>query len=197
MKQIYFATKNKGKVSYLTNSLKSYNVEVIHVSMELPEPRSDDLREIAKEKVLFAFEKIKKPCVVVDSGFYIHSLNGFPRAFVNFTLETIGVKGMLDLIKEKPRTCEFRNCLAYIDKSIAEPVYFESAVKGSLAENLRGKMDDKRDYSWSDLWLVFIPQGESRTLAEMNFNDYQEWKTKRHTDSFATSFAEWLSNKKP
>jgi XTP/dITP diphosphohydrolase len=197
MKQIYFATKNKGKVNYLTNSLKSYNIEVIHIPMELPEPRSDDLREIAKEKVLFAFEKIKKPCVAIDAGFYVHSLNGFPKAFVNFTLETIGVEGILNLVREKPRTCEFRNCLAYLDKNGAEPIYFESIAKGNLSEKPQGKMDDKRDYSWSDIWLVFIPEGENRTLAEMNFNEYQEWKTKRHADSFATNFAEWFSKKKP
>jgi len=68
----------------------------------LPEPRSDDLREIAKEKVLFAYKKIRKPCIVLDFGFYIHSLNGFPKAFVNFVLETIGIEDILKLVDGKP-----------------------------------------------------------------------------------------------
>jgi len=98
MNQVYFATTNKGKVNSVSNTLSQSGIEVVHYPLELPEPRSDDLREIAKEKVLFAYKKIGKPCIVLDSGFYVHSLNGFPKKFVNFVLETIGIEGILKLV---------------------------------------------------------------------------------------------------
>jgi len=192
MKQIYFATRNKGKVNSVGNALAKYGIKVIHFPLNLPEPRSDDLKEIAREKVLFAYEQIKKPCIALDSGFYIHSLNGFPKAFVNFALETIGIEGILRLIEGKPRGCEFRNCLAYFDNTLKEPVYFESKVEGKLSKFPRGKM---REYYWSELFLIFIPKGESKTLAEMSFDEYQKWSARRYRDSFATRFGEWFSKK--
>jgi len=192
MRQIYFATTNRGKVNSVNNALSKYGIEVVHYPLELPEPRSDNLKEIAKEKVLFAYEKIGKPCIALDSGFYVHSLNGFPRAFVNFALETIGIEGILRLVDGKPRDCEFRNCLAYLDETLSEPSYFESNVDGLLSDFPRGEM---RDYYWSKLFLVFIPKDANKTLAEMTFEEYQEWRNQRYKDSFATKFAEWISQK--
>jgi len=192
MNQIYFATTNKGKVNSVSNALSKYGIEVVHYPLELPEPRSDNLREIAKQKVLFTYEKIGKPCVALDSGFYVHSLNGFPKAFVNFALETIGIEGILKLVDGKPRDCEFRNYLAYLDETLSEPAYFESNVDGLLSDFPRGEM---RDYYWSKLFLVFVPRSANKTLAEMTFDEYQEWRNQRYKDSFATKFAEWISHR--
>lgn len=192
MKQIYFATTNKGKVNSVSRALSEHKIEVVHYPLELPEPRSDDLREIAKEKVSFAYKKIGKPCIALGSGFYVHSLKGFPKAFVNFALETIGVEGILRLVDEKPRDCEFRNCLGYLDETLSEPVYFESNVDGLLSDLPRGEM---RDYYWSELFLVFVPKNANKTLAEMTFEEYQEWRNQRYEDSFATKFAEWVSQR--
>lgn len=195
MKKVYFATTNLGKVKFLTDNLANYGIEVIPVIpvlAELPEPRSDDLREIAREKVLFAYQQIKKPCIAQDSGFYIQSLNGFPKAFVNFALQTIGIEGILKLVEGKQRECEFRNCLAYLDDSLSGPVYFESSVKGRLAEKPSGEM---KDYAWSELFTVFIPDGYSKTLAEMCAEEYKRWREEREKNSFATKFAKWFSKR--
>lgn len=192
MNKIYFATENKAKVKSLSNILSNHGIEVCHVQLELPEPRSDDLREIAKQKVLFAYEHIKKPCVALDVGFYIPSLNGFPRAFVNFAIETIGIAGILKLNEGKKRDCEFRNCLAYLDPRISEPVYFESRVKGQLSETPCGKL---RDYHWSKLSSIFVPNNARKTLAEMTFGEYQHWRMQAHKNSFATKFAEWFTQR--
>lgn len=187
--KIYFATRNKGKVNSVSSVLSKYGIEVVHYPLELPEPRSYDLRKIAKEKVLFAYEKIRKPCIALDSGFYIHSLNGFPRTYVNFALETIGIDGILQLVKGKSRDCEFRNCLAYLDETLTEPICFESSIMGTLSDSPRGEM---RDYYWSELFLVFTPRGANKTLAEMSLDEYQEWISQINKDSYLAKFAEWL-----
>lgn len=192
MKQIYFATKNKGKINFVSNTLLKYEIEVIHYPLKLPELQSDNLREIAKEKVLFAYEKIKKPCIALDSGFYVHSLNGFPKTFVNFVLETIGIDSILRLVDKKPRECEFKNCLAYLDETLSEPVYFESSVDGLLSDFPRG---DMREYYWSKLFLVFIPKNSNKTLAEMTSEEYQEWNNQIYKDSFVIKFGEWISRR--
>ncbi|MBI4016293.1 MAG: hypothetical protein HY363_01200 [Candidatus Aenigmarchaeota archaeon] len=186
--EIYFATTNAGKVQSLQRVLDDYCIAVVQASIDMPEPRSDDVQEIATAKVKYAFQQIGKPVVALDAGFYIPSLNGFPRAFVNFALGTIGLEGILRLVEGKGRHCEFRNCLAYLDETIAEPKYFLSNVKGMLAPEQRGT---RHPHQWSDLWFIFIPEHHSKTLAEMNQEEYEQWRRVfRDKDSCFNQFAE-------
>jgi len=190
MKQLYFATRNKGKVNSVRNILSRYLINVIQIPLDLPEPRTNNLKRIAQEKVLFAHEQIKGPCIALDSGFYIHSLKGFPRTFVNFTLETIGIEGILRVVKDKPRKCEFRHCLAYFDKSLMKPKCFESSVEGRLSSIPRGEI---KENSWSELFLIFKPKSGKKTLAEMSPHEYNEWRNETYNHSYATKLGEWLS----
>lgn len=190
MKQIHFATKNKGKVFTFQKSLEKYDIGVVHVSMDLPEPRTYDLKEIARHKAVYAFEKIQTPCIAVDTGFYIDSLKGFPRSFVNFTLETIGLEGILKLVENKNHDCHFDSYLAYLDENICEPLFFYSSVKGVLSDSIKG---ETKDYQWSELWKIFIPAEETKTLAEMSLEEYENWRFKRISSSFVEKFGAWYS----
>ena len=96
MKEIVFVTHNKGKIATAKRLLKGIDVKIFEY--DLDEPRSDDITYISKQKVLEAYELVKKPCISLDSGFWIDALNGFPRAFVNFSLDTIGLDGILKLM---------------------------------------------------------------------------------------------------
>ena len=191
MKTIFYATTNQGKIHSLNMDLQSLDIKVEQANIDLPEPRSYDVVEIAKHKVLYAYKKIKKPVVTLDSGFYIPSLNGFPRAFVNFALETIENWGILKLVKGLDRSCEFRECLAYLTPEMEEPEYFSFAIKGTLAEKERGT---KKDYHWSTLALIFIPEGYDKTLAEMEKEEYIEWRRESHGNGAGKQFAKWLGN---
>ncbi len=213
MKQIYFATTNPGKVKTLNGGLSKYEVEAIQSPLELREPSDevprtmqavqhllrsshnpDILRGIARSKVLTAYNQLEKPCVALDAGFYIRALNGFPGAFVNVALKTeeFGIEGILRELEGKSRECRFVNCLAYLDDSLTEPILFESHVPGSLSEERRG---EKRDYHWSELFFVFIPEGYSKTLAEMSPEEFQGFRKERLDESFSTNFARWFSQR--
>lgn len=189
--EIYFATTNAGKVESFRRVLADYGIAVHQAKIDIPEPRSDDVREIAQAKVRYAFQHIGKPVVALDAGFYIPSLNGFPRAFVNFALETIGLEGIVRLVEGKDRQCEFRNCLAYLDGTSPDPICFVSNVRGTLAPEQRGV---RHPHQWSDLWFVFIPEHCTKTLAEMNSDEYEQWrKVFRDKDSCFNQFAEWYT----
>ena len=112
--------------------------------------------------------------------------------YVNFALKTIGINGILKLAENQNKACEFKNCLAFFDESLKEPIIFEEAVKGMLSDKPRG---EKQDYFWSDLFFVFIPEGESKTLAEMAPEEYYKWREKLYDNSYLTKFAKWFSNK--
>ncbi len=112
--EIIFVTHNKGKAKSAEKYFK--NLKISTFNHELDEPRSDDIKEIATAKVKQAFEIVNKPCMAMDTDFRIDELNGFPRAFVNFSLETIGISGILKLMEDKEnRKCAFNECLAYYD----------------------------------------------------------------------------------
>ena len=78
MKQIYFATTNQGKVQRLREALDPIGFRVLQAPMEIPEPRSANLREIAAAKVRYAYERLEQPVAALDSGFYLDCFPGFP-----------------------------------------------------------------------------------------------------------------------
>ena len=125
---------------------------------------------------------------MLDAGFYIPSLNGFPRAFVNFALDTIGIEGILKLVEDKERTCEFRQCLVYTDGENSK--FFESSAPGTLAKEKRGEM---KEYLWSKLGLIFVPKNYNKTLAELTQEEYAQFRQERKKDSAITKFAKWLN----
>jgi XTP/dITP diphosphohydrolase len=190
--EIFYATTNKGKVNSMQREFDRYGWTVKQLELDIPEPRSSDVKEIAEHKIKFAYQQIKKPVIALDAGFYIPSLNGFPRAFVNFSLETVGLEGILRLAEGKSRDCEFREALSYMDDNFAEPKTFIGQVKGTLAKTPRGT---RQDYHWSKLVLIFIPEGSDKTLAEMTKDKYTEWrKISREKESPARKFVEWLNS---
>jgi XTP/dITP diphosphohydrolase len=188
---LYYATTNPGKVISLQREFNPKDVRILKAPIDIPEPRSSDVQEIARVKVAFAYKKLRKPVVALDAGFYIPSLNGFPGTFANFALETIGLEGILKLVEGSDRICEFKECLAYQDDSLTEPKLFLSGVRGSLANQQRGVM---KEYLWSRYSLIFIPEGSEKTQAEMTSEEYNVWrKILREENSPSRLFANWFS----
>ena len=160
MKTILFATANPGKLRQAQDVIRSARIE--GCSIDFDEPRSDDLHVIAQAKLRQARRILDAPCFVLDSGFYIDALNGFPGSYVNYALGTVGVSGLLRLMQgQTNRRCAFRQCLGYFDG--AQEHYFTAENTGTLATVVRGA-DSARQ--WSALWHIFIPEGADRTLSE-------------------------------
>lgn len=194
MDEIVFVTHNKGKIESAKRHLKNVNFKVFEY--ELDEPRSDDIKYISKAKVMEAYEVVKKPCISLDAGFFIEELEGFPKAYVNFALGTIGIDGILKLMEgKKNRKCEFSECLSYYDgKNLCQ---FSGFDKGYLSTKILGNDSNKK---WSDLWYVYIPEGYTKTLAQMTDEERELRKTKKsdYAVSSMEVFAKWYieNNKK-
>ena len=186
--EIVFVTHNKGKAKSAEKHFK--NLKISTYEFELDEPRSDDIKEIATAKVKQAYKVVKKPCMAMDTDFRIEELNGFPRAFVNFSLETVGINGILKLMEDKEnRKCAFNECLAYYDGN--EIKYFYGRSAGSLSKEIKG-LD--RDEKWSDLWYVFQPEGFEKTLAEMDTDEREKRRSIDGSYSALENFAKWYQS---
>lgn len=183
-KEIVFVTTNQGKIASAQKHLKS--IKLISCSAELIEPRSDDIKEIAKQKVLQAYAIVQKPCIALDSGFFIRAYNGFPGAYVNHMLDTLHLEGLLKLMDGNPdRYCEFRECLAYYDGNVLE--YFENKSPGTLADRIRGNSSKEK---WSDLVYIFMPKSFEKTLAEFTPQDFEDYDKVREMPVFR-KFGDW------
>lgn len=74
MKALYFATSSTWKFQQGQAYLKQFGIDLKQANMELPESRSEDVVEIAKEKATFAYEQLKQPVIVIDGAFHIKAL---------------------------------------------------------------------------------------------------------------------------
>jgi len=183
-KQIVFVTSNSGKVKSAQRDLK--DVEVIQYEAELIEPRSDSIKEISKIKAIQAYKMVGKPCISMDSGFFIEELKGFPRAYVNYALETIGIEGILKLMEGKEnRKCKFKGCLVYYDGNNMK--LFEVETNGMLSNEIRGLENEK---NWSELSYVFEVEGIGKTIAELDEDEREEYLSEEEQSCFK-KFIKW------
>lgn len=189
MEQIVFVTHNKGKIAAAKRNMQDVDFEVFEY--ELEEPRSDDIAYISKYKVMEAYRLVQKPCISLDCGFWIDELNGFPRAFVNFALDTLGIEGILKLMEGKEnRNCRFTECLSYYDgKEIHQ---FMGKHEGTLTTEIVG-IDSKE--KWSDLWYIYKPAGYEKTLSQMT-DEERANRIRYESVSSMEEFAKWWKNQK-
>ena len=185
MKEIVFVTHNRGKIASAQKEIQGVNLKIFEY--ELEEPRSDDVSYISQIKVREAYEIVKKPCISIDCGFFIDALQGFPKAFVNFALDTIGIGGILKLMENKQdRTCRFEECLSYYDGVNLKQ--FTGIHEGLLATKILGKDTNKK---WSELWYIFIPHGYTKTLAQMTEEERRKRTENALEESPMKQFAKW------
>jgi XTP/dITP diphosphohydrolase len=158
MKKLFIATQNKDKLREAEAILK---IPIEAVDINIDEPQSLDLEYVVKKKVEEAYRILKKPVIVDDVSFEIEAWNGFPGPLIKFLLSTVGNKKLLELLKnEKNRNVTALGAVGYHDGKKAYT--FIGEVRGQLAASERGK----------DGWgfdFFFIPEGETKTFAELGF----------------------------
>lgn len=193
MEEIIFVTKNKGKQASAQQRFDKDKLNIRCYDDEIEEPNVNDVDYIAKTKVIEAYKKINKPCIALDSGFYIEEYPndpGFPGAFVNRNLlDKMSLEELLNNMKDvSNRNCYFKECLAYYDGK--EIKYFYGYTYGKLSYEVRGNKNKK---SWSDLWMVFIPKNYDITMGEMSDDEIYN-RHDEHTCSL-DEFAKWINSK--
>jgi len=184
---IHYATGNAGKLASLKAVLEPLGFEVKQLVMNLTEPQLDSITAIAKHKAIHAFGGIHRPVVVQDSGFVIPALGGFPGPYTKYALETLGVPGILRAVGTLSRKCFFHECLAYKDEDKIK--VFETFIHGTLTTK---KYGSSKDDATSELWRVFIPDGQEKTISQMSDAERNTWRNSRETDHYGVQFAQWF-----
>jgi XTP/dITP diphosphohydrolase len=171
-------TSNADKAAEVAAFFKGL-LELDHVAFEIPEFRSDNVGEIAREKARFAYRQLKKPLIVDDTGFFIDALNGFPGPYASYVQNTIGNRGILTLMKEQSnRTARFTTAISFVDHS---GIYlFTGTLEGMLAFSCRGK----NGFGYDPIFQV-----GRKTLAEMSI---EEKSMLSHRARALSAFHDWF-----
>src|SRR5574344_2312951 len=103
MKEIVFVTGNVGKQASAQKYFDESKIKVECYNYDYDEPNINDIELIAISKVKQAYNRVNKPCIALDCGFYIPEYPNnpnFPGAFPKRELlDKIGINGLLQNMK--------------------------------------------------------------------------------------------------
>jgi len=154
-------------------------LEVTHVTLDIPEIRSDDIGLIAQEKAGFAYDRLHTPLIVDDTEFSVDVLNGFPGPYAAYVLDTIGNMGILKLMEHKAdRNASFTTAIAFADEDGIK--VFRGSVYGRITQTPRGT----GGFGYDAIFEL-----DDKTLAELSC---EEKSRISHRARALSAFRDWL-----
>jgi XTP/dITP diphosphohydrolase len=181
LSELFFASSNEHKFQEAERILSKLGIQINFFKTTLEEIQSNNLNDIAEKKAINAYDVIQKPVIIEDDGLFIDSLNGFPGPYSSYIYDTIGNKGLLNLLENsKVRDAEFVAIIAYCDDDGVK--IFESSIPGKISS-----MIEKGGWGYDP---IFIPDGESKTYA--NVSDKDKFS---HRAASLTKFSSWFLDK--
>ena len=164
---LYFITDNEHKFIEASRVMLEHGIELKMLRGFKVELQGTSLRDIAVIAARRAYLELKLPLVIEDTGLFIKALKGFPGPYSSYVFKTIGVNGILRLMDGiEDRTAIFKTCLACI-----YPPYelvITSEVRGYISDRPRGD----RGFGFDP---IFIPEGSTKTFAEMSVDEKNRW----------------------
>ena len=133
--------------------------EIERLDLDLPEPQALDPSEIVEAKARAAYARLERPVLVEDSGLAIRAWGGFPGALVKWVEKSAGVENLARMLDPFPDRGATAICaIAFCDGG--EVVAARGETTGTIAPAPRGA----GGFGWD---VIFVPEGSSRTFAEM------------------------------
>ena len=189
MKKLLYLTSNQFKYREAAEVLidqYGFDLEIMDPDFELYEIQAKTCAEVVAFTAKYGANKLGKPCLKSDTGLYLEALGGLPGPYNAYFDKQIGVEKFLSLIKnEKNRKAYIEHCFAYCEPG-KEPVVFKGGSTGTVIGEKRGN-----DGRWHDFF--FVPEGETRTLAEIGDQDPVA-KASKYGDAIH-DFAKWYQSR--
>ncbi|ABM80298.1 XTP/dITP diphosphatase [Hyperthermus butylicus] len=178
---ILIATTNKHKIEEINEVLQSCGYRVEPAAASKLEVQSNRLEDVAAYAAIQAYLALQRPVIVEDAGLFVEALGGFPGPYSSYVFKTIGIRGLLKLLEDvENRRAYFKSVIALAHSGGVE--VFTGTVHGVIAEKPRGD----RGFGYDP---VFIPEGSSKTFAEM---ETQEKNKFSHRGKAARELCRWL-----
>ncbi|MBS1742148.1 MAG: RdgB/HAM1 family non-canonical purine NTP pyrophosphatase [Bacteroidetes bacterium] len=192
MPALIFATNNKNKVdeirSVLDNRYEIISLKEAGILIEIPEPHQT-LEENASEKSKTIFTLTGKDCFSEDTGLEVEALNGEPgvRSARYAGDESDFKKNIQKLLSNLGENSNRKACFKTIISLILDgkEYMFEGICDGTIINEERGTGGFGYD-------PVFIPNGDTRTFAEMSMDEKNKFS---HRKKATAKLIEFLNNR--
>lgn len=188
--KLFFASRNAGKIKEVQALCPpEYSIHGVNdfINYDLPEDGST-LEENARQKAKLVADLSGARAFADDTGLEVFSLNMEPGVFsARYAGEHRNdadniLKLLQNMQNHTDRAARFRTVIAYTDGK--EFRFFEGIVNGKIALQQVGQNGFGYD-------SVFIPDGETRTFAEMSTN---EKNALSHRGRAIRCFIDFLAN---
>ena len=186
--KIVFATNNSNKLAEIQNALGNdfelVSLKEIGFEGEIPET-GRTLEVNALQKATFIFDRYKIPVFADDTGLEVDSLNGLPGVdTAHYSGSRDADANMNKLLSELKfhdnRSAAFKTVIAFV--TAEDKKLFAGEIQGQISKAKSGE----EGFGYDPL---FIPEGESRTFAEMTM---EEKKQKNHRVRALKKFTAYL-----
>ncbi len=181
-RSVLFATSNRGKLEEARAILAPFGISVEQYDGKGIEIQADTNSEVAAYASRGAAKTAGRPVLVEDAGLYVDSLRGFPGPYSAYAFKTIGVAGIIALLRSSPtkRAARFVSSLAYCEPR-GEPSLFEGSALGTITTKPRGRSGFGFD-------PIFVPEGGDKTFGELTL---EEKCAVSHRADAMKKFAKW------
>jgi len=168
MKEILFITGNKHKLREAREILP--HCQINNIEIDLPEIQAIDVKKVVKEKAIIAYNKIKKPLIVEDTGLHIEEWDNFPGALSKWLETTAGNDKIVKMLTP------FKNKKAYAETAIC---YYDGKICKIFSGQVHGKIVNPRGtngFGWAPIFEV--PE-TNKTFAEMTEEEKAPYSMRR------------------
>ena len=189
--RLCFASNNKHKLEEIQNvvgrKFEILSLADIKCNQELPETRNT-LEGNSLQKAEYVLQHYNTPCFADDTGLEVEALNGAPGVYSaryagNHRNTDDNIALLLQNLKnDTNRKAQFRTVITLIGIE-AQPVFFEGVIRGEIITEKRGSSGFGYD-------PVFVPEGHSKTFAEMTLEEKNQLS---HRAIAVKKLAEYLS----
>ena len=169
---ITYVSRNKAKIEEATRTLARFGIQVIARNLDFIELQDDNIENVVRHKIQEATKVIEGPVLVDDTGVFLAAYDKFPGALAGYVLRSLGYKGFLNLLNNEERNVTVETVAAIHIPGTGIKV-FKGKCLGRIAESPSGAGNNA-----FPLDRLFIPDGENKTFAEMNFEEKSKYSAR-------------------
>ena len=177
--ELIFATNNAHKVeeinAVLPPHIQAVSLKAAGIDIDIPEPHAT-LEDNAREKGRTIYSLTSKNCFSEDTGLEVDALDGAPGvhsaryAGVEKAFDKNVAKLLNNLSDKNKRSAQFRTVICLLLEG--EEHLFEGICRGTITTERKGSAGFGYD-------PVFIPDGASKTFAEMTLEEKNRYSHRR------------------
>lgn len=175
--KLRFMSSNEHKITEVKRILAPDGVEIVPVSRKIEELQTQDVEALVRDKLIKAFQEIGRPLFVEHTGLYLRGLNDLPAGLTQIFWDRLKAERFADLVAALADDKVLaKTVLGYCDGYQIH--LFEGTIEGKVPRTPVGP----DDFQWD---CVFIPEGHTRTFAEMGAEKDDVSMRRRALDKFA------------